>query len=401
MQVAVVTAVYPPKIGGAGAVLYNLAACAPDQIAIVTCAFDGEGRPTGCGPSSSSARERVVAIPWFSRRLKSIPPGKLRALCQFFYDRFYVHRQAARWLLEALERLQPDVVCVNTFASCFWVLPAVQRWRPTMKVVVYLHGEEIPWPGTGFFDARRLRILRRASALIAVSHFTKNRLIESGIDPERITVITNGVDLSRFQPREKSARILERHALGQRRVLLTLARLDKRKGQDRMIQALPMILEKIPDAVYLLVGEGDYAPHLRRLAAEYHVEDAVIFAGPVAENEVAEYHSVCDLFVMPNRETEDGDTEGFGLVFLEAGACGKAVLGGKAGGVPDAIVDGKTGLLVDGASVRAIADECLLLLEDTGLRAEYGQNGLAHARRHPWRDRAEEFLALCERLACE
>ena len=98
---------------------------------------------------------------------------------------------------------------------------------------------------------------------------------------------------------------------------------------------------------------------------------------------------------MPNRTTATGDTEGFGLMFLEAGACGKAVIGGKAGGVPDAIRDGETGFLVDGTSVDAIAGACIKLLEDRELRDRFGANGLEHALQNDWSGKTQEFLALC------
>jgi phosphatidylinositol alpha-1,6-mannosyltransferase len=98
---------------------------------------------------------------------------------------------------------------------------------------------------------------------------------------------------------------------------------------------------------------------------------------------------------MPNRTTGTGVTEGVGLVFLEAGACGKAVIGGKAGGVPDAIQDGKTGFLVDGTSVDAIADACIKLLDDRELRDRFAANGLEHARQNDWSGKTQEFLDLC------
>jgi phosphatidylinositol alpha-1,6-mannosyltransferase len=99
---------------------------------------------------------------------------------------------------------------------------------------------------------------------------------------------------------------------------------------------------------------------------------------------------------MPNRTTENGDTEGFGLVFLEAGACGKPVIGGAAGGVPDAIMHEVTGLLVDGTSAEAIAASCIRLLKDTELRNKFGANGLVNACNNEWRIKTQLFLALCD-----
>ena len=115
-----------------------------------------------------------------------------------------------------------------------------------------------------------------------------------------------------------------------------------------IVRALPAIRQAVPDVVYLIVGEGSYGDTLRKLVVDLRLEDAVIFTGAVSDAEAVEFYRTCDVYVMPNRATEDGDTEGFGLVFLEAGACGKPVIGGRAGGVPDAITHEVTGLLVEG-----------------------------------------------------
>ncbi len=241
----------------------------------------------------------------------------------------------------------------------------------------------------------RLRALKEVDALVAVSSFTKQTLVDIGVSPERIVVINNGVDINRFQPGTKNQDIIDRCGLANRRVLLTLARLDERKGQDMLIRALPMIRAAVPDVTYLVVGEGGYGPTLRRLVSELQLNDAVVFTGAVADAEVADYYQTCDLYAMPNRTIGNGDTEGFGLVFLEAGACGKPVIGGIAGGVPDAIMHQKTGLLVDGTSIDAIANSCIRLLQDDALRNELGANGLEHARKNEWGVKAKQFLALC------
>jgi phosphatidylinositol alpha-1,6-mannosyltransferase len=219
-----------------------------------------------------------------------------------------------------------------------------------------------------------------------------------GLDPDKVVVINNGVDTTRFKPGPKSEAIVDRFRLGSRRILLTLARLDERKGQDMMIRAIPKILEAVPDLAYLVVGEGNMMERLWKLVSELRLESTVLFTGGVSDDDVLEYYRTCDVYAMPNRTTGTGDTEGFGLVFLEAGACGKAVIGGKAGGVPDAIRDGETGFLVDGTSVDAIAAACIKLFEDRELRDRFGANGLEHARQNDWSGKTQEFLGLCNGL---
>jgi phosphatidylinositol alpha-1,6-mannosyltransferase len=187
------------------------------------------------------------------------------------------------------------------------------------------------------------------------------------------------VDTTRFKPGPKSEAIVDRFRLGSRRILLTLARLDERKGQDMMIRAIPKILEAVPDLAYLVVGEGNMMERLWKLVSELRLESTVLFTGGVSDDDVLEYYRTCD-------------------VFLEAGACGKAVIGGKAGGVPDAIRDGETGFLVDGTSVDAIAAACIKLFEDRELRDRFGANGLEHARQNDWSGKTQEFLGLCNGL---
>ncbi|MCK7579231.1 MAG: glycosyltransferase, partial [Chromatiales bacterium] len=143
-----------------------------------------------------------------------------------------------------------------------------------------------------------------------------------------------------------------------------------------MIRALPRVLEVAPNTHYLIVGEGHYRPVLERLVDDIGVRAHVTFAGKVREEELAAYYQLCDVFVMPNREMPDGDTEGFGLVFLEANACGKPVIGGRAGGAVEAVRDGENGLLVDGWSVAEVASALSRLLTDRVLNARIAARGL-------------------------
>jgi phosphatidylinositol alpha-1,6-mannosyltransferase len=161
---------------------------------------------------------------------------------------------------------------------------------------------------------------------------------------------------------------------------------------------LPRILERCPDARDLIVGTGEYRTELEALVAAQGVEEQVIFAGRVPHDELVAHYQLCDLFVMPNRELANHDTEGFGLVFLEANACGKAVVAGRAGGVVEAVRHGETGLNVDGDDVNAVADAIAgLLLDDAGRNA-MGERGLEIARQSSSAARARLFQALCERV---
>jgi phosphatidylinositol alpha-1,6-mannosyltransferase len=216
--------------------------------------------------------------------------------------------------------------------------------------------------------------LSRAKRIIAISQYAKERLIESGIKPEKIVILPGGgVDCAIFKPVDPS-QVWDRFGLRDNKVILTVGRLSERKGQAMVIKALPQISRKVPNVVYLVVGEGEQSFRLKQLAKELGVADRVIFAGYVPDAELPAYYSAADVFIMPSRETK-GDAEGFGIVYLEANACGKPVIGGRSGGIPDAICEGLTGLLVDPSNEEEIADAIIRVLQDEFLAEKLGANG--------------------------
>ena len=153
-------------------------------------------------------------------------------------------------------------------------------------------------------------------------------LQDIGVEASRIHVIHPGVHTQSFCASPEAAqRVRQKHHLGAAPVLLTVGRMQRRKGQDMVIQALPHIRQSMPQVKYVMVGTGEELASLTTLVQELGVQDSVVFAGSVPDQELAAYYAACDVFIMPNREI-DGDIEGFGMVYLEAGAAGKPVIGG-------------------------------------------------------------------------
>lgn len=229
------------------------------------------------------------------------------------------------------------------------------------------------------FVRRNLRwlkylIFKHATGVFAVSNFTRNILINQGIPKDKINVVLNGVDTVRFRPDEKSPRILRKHNLLGQRVILTVARLDRYKGQDMVIQSLPKVLQKHPNTIYIIVGNGKEKDKLRNLVKKLKLEPHVRFVDYVSDEELLDYYNSCDVFIMVSRQVR-GDFEGFGLVYLEANACGKPVIGGRTGGVPEAIVDGKVGFLVNPASTKEISQALINVLSDAQLAQKMGKAG--------------------------
>jgi phosphatidylinositol alpha-1,6-mannosyltransferase len=186
-----------------------------------------------------------------------------------------------------------------------------------------------------------------------------------------------------------------------KKVLLTVGRLYARKGMDRVIESLPALLGQIPDLVYLIIGAGPYRAALEHLVAAHDLGRHVVFTGAVREHELAAHYSLGDVFVMANREMPDGETEGFGLVFLEANACGLPVIAGLAGGSVDAVADQVNGLVVDGDDVPAIAGAISRMFEDEALRGSLRAGGIAVASASGWNRRVGQFLHFCDRLTAE
>jgi phosphatidylinositol alpha-1,6-mannosyltransferase len=290
-------------------------------------------------------------------------------------------------------------LCIGELVAGGWLAGAGRRLFG-LKTLIYIHGEEISTRTSYDQGGRRRRsALAAADAVVAVSRFTRDTLI-GGFDvpPEKIELVSNGVDLTRFIPRPRAENLVARYKLQGRRVLLTVSRIYARKGMDRVIESLPAVLREVPDLVYLIVGEGSYRPALESLVALHDLGEHVRFAGSVPGHELADHYSLGDVFIMANREMPDGETEGFGLVFLEANACGLPVIAGRAGGSVDAVTDQVNGLLVDGDDPVAIAAAIIRMFEDDVLRDRLRAGGTEVALASGWDRRVEQFLRVCDRL---
>jgi phosphatidylinositol alpha-1,6-mannosyltransferase len=301
------------------------------------------------------------------------------------------------WRIVRSEKIA--VLCIGELVAGGWLARAC-RMLFGLKTVIYIHGEEIS-TRTRYDEGgrRRRRAFAAADGIVAVSRFTRDTLTRGfGVPDRKIELVSNGVDLARFVPRPRPEQLMVRYGLDDRRVLLTVSRLYARKGMDRVIESLPVVLRRFPDLVYLIVGEGTYRPALENLVAYHGLGANVTFAGAVPDYELTDHYSLGEVFVMANREMPDGETEGFGLVFLEANACGLPVIAGKAGGSVDAVTDQVTGLVVDGDDTAAIAAAIIRMFEDDGLRDRLRAGGVEVARASGWDRRVEQFLRFCDRL---
>jgi len=245
--------------------------------------------------------------------------------------------------------------------------------RPAL---VYAHGEELTNWGRGRKFALMCAVFRRADAVLANSDFTRDTLIGLlGVDPGRIAVVYPTVDEERFRPGIGGDALRDGLGLGPgQRLILSVGRLQRRKGFDSVIRALPLLAQRGIDAHYALIGIGEDREYLQRLATELGVSNRVHLLGHVSYQDLPRWYAACDLFAMPNRDIE-GDSEGFGLVFLEAASAAKPALSGTAGGTGSAVIDGVTGLRVDGEQLEAITAALVRLLGNPAEAERMGLNG--------------------------
>lgn len=247
------------------------------------------------------------------------------------------------------------------------------------KVVIYAHGEEI----TTWRQAMKFRVMRftyrHADVVIANSEFTYCELTKLGVDENRIIKIYPGVDVQRFIPNLDCSDLKKSITLADDQLLiLSVGRLSRRKGFDQVIKSLPRLLESGLNVKYALIGIGEDDQYLKDLAVTHEVDDRVCFLGHVEASDLPRWYNTCDIFAMPNREV-NGDTEGFGLVYLEAAACGKPSLAGLSGGTGSAVLNGETGIRVDGDSLDKIIVGLSKILSENSLREQLGDQAMGRA----------------------
>ena len=234
-----------------------------------------------------------------------------------------------------------------------------------------------------------------ADTAIANSEFTKSHLLELGIAPEKIRLIYPGVDVARFHPMADAREIAA--SLGirpEQKFVLSVGRLSRRKGFDKTIEAVAALRRTGLDVEYVIIGIGEDEGYLNELAQSAGIEQVVHLIGHVPADDLPKWYNACDVFAMPNREI-DGDTEGFGMVFIEAAACCKPSVAGDAGGTGDAVVDGVTGLRVDGNDVGAVTAALGRILGDADVAAAMGTKGFERvAAEFDWNVVAEKTMAL-------
>lgn len=284
-------------------------------------------------------------------------------------------------------------VCICDDETVGWLVPFARRVLGR-RALVYCHGDDLMEADPASRRARA-RWLLAADHVVAAGAVAADRLREGyGIPPARIATIPNGVDLLRFRPVPPDEGLRARLGLAGRRVVLAPARLVPRKGVDRLIAALPAMRARHPDVLLAVAGDGPQRAALGAMAEAAGGAGAVRFLGAVPPAAMPALLALADLVAIPLR-AEPGEGDGLPMALLEALACGRPVVAGRAGGTAEAVTDGVNGLLVEGDDVAALAAAVTRLLDDPALAARLSAAAQDRARGWGWPARAAAFLDLC------
>ena len=268
------------------------------------------------------------------------------------------------------------------------------------RYACWAHGEDI---STALLSRELTLVMRTvyrgAEVVFANSENTRRMLRELGIADERLQLVYPGVDTQRFRPDIDASTIRQRIAPRGEMVLLSVGRFQSRKGHDLVIKAVGKLIgQQRRSFRYVIVGDGQERARLEALVDDCGVRDHVTFIGEVPAELLPHYFAACDIFVLPNR-IEQNDVEGFGIVYLEAAASGKPAIGGRSGGVPEAVADGVTGLLVEGTDADELAATLARLMDSDALRRSLGEAGRARAvRDFGWDAAAQRVSTIHRRL---
>lgn len=360
-----ITEIFPPRVGGSGRYLWEVYRRMPRGSYVVAA-----GETAG-----QREFDQQSELPTYRRFLDLSNSGvsKARGVKHYWHALSAIRRIID---VEGISRIH----CARCIPEGWIAL--LLNYLHGIPYVCFAHGEEVNLETSGdahgVMSSRQNRwmgrhVLRGAEFLVANSQNTARLLHDGwGISNDRIHVLHPGVDTRVFQPTLPDPGTRNQLGWNNRTVILTVSRLQKRKGHDRLIRALHEIRVAIPDILYAIVGDGEESKALKNLVRHERLVEHVVFHGKLKDEEVLKCYQQCDLFVLPNRQVGE-DIEGFGMVLLEAQACGKAVVAGDSGGTSETMNVPETGRIVRCDAHLELAECILDLLSDRNRLATMGE----------------------------
>jgi len=354
----IVTNDFPPRKGGIQSFVHSLALrLPPDRLTVYAPRWDGA--------KEFDERQPFEVIRHPTSLMLPVPSVTRRAVAI------------------ARER-QAQAVVFGAAAPLGLITPTLRR-AGVERAVAITHGHEAGWAALPGARTLLRRIGEQTDVVTYLGEYFRVR-ISGALTPQaaaRMTRLHPGVDAADFRPDPRAGlAIRERYGLAGRPVVVCVSRLVRRKGQDTLLRAWPMVIDKVRDAALLIVGDGPYSAHLHRMSERSRLTPSVHFTGQVPAGELAAHFAAGDVFAMPCRTRRGGlDVEGLGIVYLEASATGLPVVGGDSGGAPDAILDGESGYVVPGRDAGALAERLVALLSDPDAARAMGDKGRAWVER--------------------
>jgi len=342
----IVTNDFPPRIGGVERFVFDLADRLPaDRIRVIA-------------PSHPGDRE-------FDRDLE-FPVERCER------GRVLPPRHLIRWIRQVIESDRPDVVLFGHALPLSMAGPMVASMG--VPYAILTHGAEY-WLAKAPILSTMFRWgVSRASRVFVISTYVERAVRRVVPDHVPIARLSPGVDTTRFTPELDGRPVRETFGIGDRPLILSVSRMVPRKGQDVLIDALPIVQRAVPDVALLLVGDGPARERLEARVSARRLSSSIRFAGEVADADLPAFYAAADVFATPCRTRWGGlEVEGFGIVFLEAAAAGLASVAGDSGGAAEAVIDEETGLIVDGADASSTAEALVRILSDGGLAAAMGR----------------------------
>jgi phosphatidylinositol alpha-1,6-mannosyltransferase len=363
-----ITQIFPPCVGGSGRWFHEaFRRYAPDSNLIITRTMDTDSHSsfTGC---------RVQRIRW-----------TLRNSGFFSWSGFVDYFKLAIKIRSIIKGGDRRIVLAGRMVPEGWIALMVAGLK-NVKIVCFAHGEEInlldSQNGNGVMSSLQHRMMGRLVVLathhwIVNSYNTREILTRDwGVTESSISVIHPGVDTAYFRPALFDAQHRRDYNWSDRLVILTVGRLQKRKGHDHMIRAIKTLAATFPTILYVIAGDGEEYQNLAKLVEECGLQSHVQFHQTISDELLRKFYQQCDVFILPNRAI-GSDIEGFGMVLLEAAACGKVVIAGASGGTAETMDVGKTGFIVDCNDPAVLANHLLKILSSPAL-VDFGTAGRSH-----------------------
>ena len=354
MRTLIITLEYPPQVGGIASYIYNLAAhLNPDETVVYA-------------PKAKKIDEFDAANKWKTYRLNPY--------FAFIWPRWIRMYLQVSSLVKA-ENIQQ--IYVNHVLPVGYVAYLIKKFKK-IPFTLFLHGTDVSAALSSKGKRNKfIKLCRAADRIVVNSDFLKNKVMSVAEGLSDIRVVypcpADNYFVNNINQDELSV-LRAKLALGGKKVLITVARMVEGKGYPHAIRMLPEILKKVPNAVWLVIGDGPKSKEIFTMVQKNSLQNVVRFIGNIEASDLPKYYHLADVFILLTHKDESHE-EGWGTVFLEAAACGLPVVAGQVGGVEEAVLNGQTGLLVDIHQDQQVVNAVVNLLTDKIMAEQYGMTG--------------------------